>query len=136
MAKPVVLNLRQWGAFGEAAAADWFTQQGYTVLAKNWHHSRHAELDLVVLSADQQTVVFVEVKARKAHTYATALEALTPTKARHLKLAAEAFLQQHSPGLVPASVQAYRFDWVVVCLPAAGQHAPPALEHWPNVLVD
>ena len=51
------------GAAGEAAAALWYEQQGYVVVARNWR-CREGELDLVV--ARRGELVFVEVKARAA----------------------------------------------------------------------
>lgn len=55
------------GKAGEAVAADYIERLGWLVLDRNWRPhglKRRLELDIVAKSAD--TIVFVEVKARKA----------------------------------------------------------------------
>src|SRR3954467_7732494 len=51
------------GRRGEELAADHFERLGFEVLARN-HRTRFGELDLVVF--DGETIVFVEVKTRRA----------------------------------------------------------------------
>ena len=49
------------GRQGEKLAAAYLIDKGYRILERNLT-SRHGELDLVATTADQQTLVFVEVK--------------------------------------------------------------------------
>lgn len=49
------------GRRGEKLAAQYLRQQGYRILERNLK-TPQGELDLVALTADQKTVVFVEVK--------------------------------------------------------------------------
>jgi putative endonuclease len=51
------------GRLGEQLAAEHFERLGYEVIARN-HRTRFGELDLVV--ADLDTLVFCEVKTRRA----------------------------------------------------------------------
>jgi putative endonuclease len=51
------------GRLGERLAAEHFERLGYTVLARNYR-TRFGELDLV--AADEYTLVFCEVKTRRA----------------------------------------------------------------------
>ena len=55
------------GRAGEAAAAAFYQQAGYAVLAQSYRHGR-AEVDLVV-QRGQELLVFVEVKTRSSSQY-------------------------------------------------------------------
>ena len=50
-----------FGAQGEDIAIDYLRRKGYVILDRNWR-SGHREIDIVARKDD--TVVFVEVKAR------------------------------------------------------------------------
>ena len=54
---------RALGARGEILAARWLHRRGYTLLARNVR-TRHGEIDLI--ARDRRTLVFVEVKTRRA----------------------------------------------------------------------
>jgi putative endonuclease len=53
------------GRRGEELAAAHFERLGYDVLARN-HRTRFGELDLVVYDPEERTIVFCEVKTRRA----------------------------------------------------------------------
>ena len=55
------------GRLGEDLAAAHFDRLGFRVLARN-HRTRYGELDLVLADADGRTIVFCEVKTRRAGT--------------------------------------------------------------------
>lgn len=76
------------------------------MLDRNWRQGR-LELDLVC--RDGETVVFVEVKSRKARGQGSPAEAVTPAKQRVLGRAAQAWLAAHQAWQSPC-----RFD--VVCV--------------------
>ena len=57
------------GHAGEAAAATFYLQAGYEVLAQGYRHGR-AEVDLIVRRG-QELLVFVEVKTRSGSQYGT-----------------------------------------------------------------
>jgi putative endonuclease len=80
------------GSWGETLAANYLTQNGYTVLERNVR-TPHGELDLV---AQQGAVtVFVEVKTRSSSAYGAPETAITSTKRAHLLAAAQTYLQTH-----------------------------------------
>jgi putative endonuclease len=80
------------GASGEDAAASHLKARGFKVLDRNWRY-RQWELDLVC--RDRDTVVFVEVKTRRAGSMAAPGEALTRKKQARLIKAAAHYLTKH-----------------------------------------
>jgi putative endonuclease len=113
---------RAVGAAGEDAVARWYSESGYSVLARNWR-VREGEIDLVVRSG--ATIVFCEVKTRRSVAFGTPAEAVTPRKqARVRKLAVRWLGDNHSRAEVlrfdVASVRPDgRGGWIVDVLEAA-----------------
>jgi putative endonuclease len=96
----------RFGRRGEAAAASWYQNNGYRVLASNWR-CREGEIDLIVASGD--TVVFVEVKARSTTRFGTGADAVDWRKQQKVRSVARHWLAgqpHHFPEL--------RFDVVDV----------------------
>jgi len=83
---------RDRGASGEDAAASHLKARGFKVLDRNWRF-RQWELDLVC--RDRDTVVFVEVKTRRAGAMGAPGEALTRKKQARLIKAASHYLTEH-----------------------------------------
>jgi putative endonuclease len=79
------------GQLGEDAAADYLQRQGYLILARNWRCSA-GEIDVV--AQDGQTVVFVEVRARRGDRFGTPEESITPEKQARLLEVAQTYLQE------------------------------------------
>lgn len=100
------------GRFGEQVAADHLTDQGMTILARNWR-CRHGEIDIV--ARDGGTLVLCEVKTRTTHRRGGPFEAITPDKATRLRRLLQAWLAAHD--LQPPAV---RIDVVSVLVPARG----------------
>lgn len=76
--------------------------QGYDIIARNYRCPL-GELDLVLRKKD--TIVFVEVKARKGKSYGEAWESVTPAKQTRIKKIALWYVQEQ--GLEDWS---FRFD--------------------------
>lgn len=74
------------GRAGEAAAATFYQQAGYAVLARGYRHGR-AEVDLVV-QRDQELLVFVEVKTRSGGQYGPPETFVSTRKKELFRLAA------------------------------------------------
>jgi len=96
------------GSHGESLAARWYVDRGYEILHRNWR-SAGGEIDLVLQRGS--VLVFCEVKTRASNRYGSPAEAVTPTKQRHIRRVASAYLRQRQavgrPGVV-------RFD--VACV--------------------
>lgn len=101
---------KQKGDAAEQAALAFLQAQGLRLLARNQRTPGRGggELDLVMQATDG-TVVFVEVRARRAAGHGGAAESITAAKQRRIVLAARHFLQAW-PGEPPAC----RFDVVLV----------------------
>lgn len=95
------------GKAGEHAAIRWYEQEGYTLLGRR-QRMRAGEIDAVV-EAEDGTVVFVEVKARRGSAFGAA-EAVGEKKLRTMRRCAAQWLEQHPGG----EFRPIRFDVVEV----------------------
>ncbi len=100
------------GDSGERLAADYLVRLGYRVLDRNVRR-REGEVDLVTLDGD--TLVFVEVKLRRAGDFGGAIEAITSAKGLRLQALAEVYAAEH-----PELPQQLRIDLVAVELRSDG----------------
>ena len=57
------MNTRQIGDIQENLALSYLKQNGYSLIKKNFHYSKFAEIDLIVYQPKIKTLVFVEVKS-------------------------------------------------------------------------
>lgn len=85
------------GDRGEAIAARYLRAHGYKITARNFR-SAHGEIDIVAEDAD--TLVFVEVKARRDNAdyfdaYGLPCEAVNADKRQHILYTARVFLEKH-----------------------------------------
>ena len=101
-------NARRLGQWGERLVADYLQRQGWSVADRNFR-CRMGELDIV--AKNEQYIIFVEVKLRKDDRFGSACEAVTPSKQRKLRIAAETYLVTHPTRLQP------RFDVAEVYAP-------------------
>ena len=108
------------GHVGEQLAADHLERRGYAIVARN-HRTRWGELDLI--AADEQRIVFCEVKTRRLGV-ASPFEGLREAQCRRLRRMAAAWLQeqQHRP-----RTPELRFDAIGVTIDAYGRLV--SLEH-------
>jgi putative endonuclease len=83
---------RGLGEVGERLVAARYEAAGYALLDRNWR-CREGELDLVVMRG--RTIVFCEVKTRRSRRFGAPIEAVTPTKARRLRVLAARWLASH-----------------------------------------
>ena len=74
------------GQAGEAAAAAFYQQAGYTIRAHGYRHGR-AEIDLIA-QRGQELLVFVEVKTRSGSQYGTPETFVSARKKALFRLAA------------------------------------------------
>jgi putative endonuclease len=112
----------QLGSRGEEMAWRYLERQGFGLLARNWR-SRRGELDLVVRQGE--TIVFVEVRARRSRRFGGPEEALTRAKRRSLQRAAWVYLEANH--CLEAD---WRIDVIAIDFAVRGVR----LEHYPNAL--
>src|SRR5690606_21879581 len=79
------------GKWGEQQALRYLKEQGYQIISLNWR-SKHTEIDIV--AKDAETLVFVEVKARRSTPLGTAETCVDHKTPRFLIQAADAYLEQ------------------------------------------
>jgi putative endonuclease len=80
---------RQLGIDGERAAERFLRARGYTIVERNYRCPR-GEVDLIALHG--RTVVFVEVKTRRAAASDSPYDAVDPRKQRQIVRVAEHYL--------------------------------------------
>jgi putative endonuclease len=102
------------GRLGERLALDHYSRLGFRLLERNYR-VRAGELDLIVF--DGQTVVFAEVKTRRAGGW-DPLESITHAKQRRLRVLAATWLAGQAK---PPRAREFRFDAVGIVIDAAGR---------------
>jgi putative endonuclease len=96
------------GELGERVAERWLRRKGWRLLGRRFRNG-HRDIDLVVESGD--TVIFVEVKARRSASFGDPVEAVDWRKRRELSRSAAAWIDRFGePG------KAYRFDIIGVLI--------------------
>jgi putative endonuclease len=105
-----------YGEAGEALAARLLRQKGYRIIEANYR-TPLGEIDLIARDGD--TLVFVEVKARRSLHFGNPKWAVTPQKQRKISMVALYYLKTTGQSLAKA-----RFD--VVAIHSAVQ--PPEVE--------
>ncbi|MEO7124746.1 MAG: YraN family protein [Nakamurella sp.] len=108
------------GRRGEAIAAEYLTEQGLVILARNWRCSE-GELDIVATDG-ADTVIFCEVKTRSGITFGTPVEAVTRAKRCRIRRLAYLWMTTIRPRGWPKM----RFDIVGIVIRA---RAEPELTH-------
>lgn len=108
------------GRRGEEAALAHLTAKGWIFLAARYY-TRPGELDLVMKDGD--TLVFVEVKARRRALHLET--ALGRKKAEHLYKAAEIYIDKEKP-----EFKETRFDAIYVIINSRGEAVE--IGHRPN----
>jgi putative endonuclease len=77
------------GVLGEDLAVHALMEKGYKIVARNHIIYKH-EIDVIAM--DGATLVFVEVKTRSNRDYGKPLEAISPSRVKRLRKAAELYL--------------------------------------------
>jgi len=119
MASGVLSKRLALGQRGEALAAAYLEERGYTIVARNWRRPE-GEIDLVV--ARDGLCVFVEVRSRTGVERGHPLETVNASKRARVLRAARLYLDEEKP---PAAV--FRFD--VVGVTFSLDDTPPEIVH-------
>ncbi len=99
------------GKRGEQIAARYLRRSGYLIIKRNYR-AAGAEVDLIAV--EDQTLVFVEVKARSGKRLGTPQEAVDERKQNRIRRAAEVYAARNRVTEIPI-----RFD--VVAIVGAGR---------------
>jgi|LSQX01.1.fsa_nt_gb putative endonuclease len=117
---------REIGLRGEDIAAEYFEALGLPIVSRNYR-SRFGEIDLVAKDGD--TIVFVEVKARRSRQLGTAVEQITKGKQRRIIRAACDYLRRCG-----ALASYVRFDVLAIDMLPGGEarieHLKGAFNSW------
>jgi len=89
---PQKRETRLLGNKAEDFAVSFITSKGYKVLVRNFH-SRFGEIDIIAV--DNDTLVFVEVKARWSNKFGTPEEAVTQGKLWKIQKTGEYYSKIH-----------------------------------------
>lgn len=104
-----MLNKRQqFGKKSESLAVRYLKKNGYKILERNYRN-KLGEIDII--AKEGETLVFVEVKARKTHVFGNPKWAVTSKKQRKISMVALYYLKASKQAHVKA-----RFDVVALSL--------------------
>jgi putative endonuclease len=79
------------GRKAEAAARVYLEMRGFKIIEQNWRRP-YCEIDLIVIKDD--VVHLVEVKYRHDDQQGGGIEAITPSKLRHMRRAADGWAEE------------------------------------------
>lgn len=97
---------QQFGQKNEELAVQILTKAGYQILEQNYR-TKMGEIDIIAREKD--TIIFVEVKARRSERYGHPKYALTISKQKKISRTALTWLKKNYPGQIRA-----RFDVVTI----------------------
>lgn len=80
------------GKKGEALAAIWFKEKGYSILHTNW---RHKNLEVDIIATNNEVLHFIEVKAATTLKFGNPEDKVSEKKIRNLINASEEYLFQY-----------------------------------------
>jgi putative endonuclease len=107
---------QQFGQKGELLAARHLKKNGYKILEQNYR-TQMGEIDII--AKDKETIVFVEVKARRSNHFGNPKWAITSKKQRKISMVALYYLKATNQNSAKA-----RFDVVAI----RSKHDKPEIE--------
>lgn len=96
--KTAQVTTKQRGDAAEDVVVNYLTDQGHTIVARNWR-TKLCEIDIVSQCGDD--MYFTEVKYRKNDRQGGGIAAITPKKLRQMTFATELFVAKHNVQLQP-----------------------------------
>jgi len=120
---PLTSDNSRVGNQGEEIAANYLTARGYRILERNFR-CRGGEVDIIARDQVDNSLVFIEVKARRGLTYGVPQLAVTPFKQRQISKAALTWLSKNRLHDTNA-----RFDVIAILLHNDAAHS---IEHIKN----
>lgn len=114
---------RAFGQLGERLALQRLQANGYRIRETNY---RCAAGEIDIIAEHDDTIVFIQVKARRGSRMGTATEAVTPRKQQRLIALAETYAAEHTPE------DALRIDDIAIDFTADGRLL--SLNHYENAV--
>jgi putative endonuclease len=111
----------QIGAWGEEVAAEWLTQRGYRITARNVR-TPYGEIDIVAQQKD--VTVFVEVKTLTSSKNLLPEHNITPRKLQHMLNSAQQYANANE-------IDHWQVD--VIAVEGKPKSKPPVITHFENV---
>jgi putative endonuclease len=112
------------GYRGEALAAIFLENVGYTILERNYR-TPYGEIDLITMHGN--TIAFIEVKTRANSSLGPPEISVTHRKAEHMRNAAEYYIQEH-----PDLRTEWRID--VISIQIQRNDSTPLIVHFENAI--
>ena len=110
------------GKWGEQYVEAFLRRKGYIILERDWRHGHSlCDIDLICKTADQTTIVFVEVKTRSADDITLPEDAVTLNKMRRLGHSADNYVKMNN------ITEDLRFD--IVALVGNSNDEEPQINH-------
>jgi len=110
------------GKWGEQYVEAFLRRKGYVILERDWRHGRSlCDIDLICKTADETTIVFVEVKTRSANDITLPEDAVTLNKMRRLGHSADNYVKMNN------ITEDLRFD--IVALVGNSNDEEPQINH-------
>ena len=109
------------GKWGEDVAVEFLRRKGYVVKERDWRY-KHRDIDIIALTEDLMTLVFVEVKTRSSREVTLPEDAITRDKIISIGYSANAYIRMNRIMLN------IRFDIITVV--GNREAGTPSIEHW------
>lgn len=102
-------NTTDIGVWAEEIAAEFLSEQRWTIVERNWRYKKLGEIDIIAI--DDQTLVFVEVRHRTSTMYGTPEASISRGKISRLRRTATMYLT-----VAGLHARACRFDVIAIDL--------------------
>ena len=110
------------GKWGEQYVEAFLRRKGYVILERDWRHGRSlCDMVLICITADQTTLVFVEVMTRRGDDTTLPEDAVTLNKMRRLGHSADNYVKMNN------ITEDLRFD--IVALVGNSHSEEPQINH-------
>ena len=86
------MKRRDTGILGEKLARDFLKERGYHIIETNYR-CPHGEIDIV--AKDKDSLVFIEVRAKRSLEFGSPEESITPAKKEKVRATAYHYQQTH-----------------------------------------
>ena len=107
------------GKWGEEFAEEYLVKKGYSIRERDWHLGKR-DVDIIAVSEDMRTIVFVEVKTRSQDEMMDPSDAVDRKKIKSIGYCANVYIKEFNLDME------IRFD--IISIVNDGQNEPK-LEH-------